>query len=877
MTRDRWHWESKQRTQEVHVGVPGILTLEVKDPGLHTIHVSMREDGIELDRILLVNRKDFKPEGIGPSSLAKAGQIPKALPFVEAPKVDTAKVEKGREKTPVIPNNGVALKAVDFALEGSGYYLDKAKWLAINPVQRKEALVQTAFPFASGSYNITLQAVGESDGSASYRFSRNGELVGEHVCPLSTETFEEGAKFHATWKNVRVDQGDVIEVSSKIGSKDGKEFSRARWSAVVFDPADNSTIKTLTAMKALEIAKPRSEPAQVKGPPVVQPRLPNGNGSLSITGELKQWHKVTLTLDGPYAHEQDNEPNPFTDMNLSVTFVHESGSPKYVVPGYFAADGNAAESSAKSGTKWRAHLSPDKTGQWNYQVEFTSGPKAAVGMPGKPIAAYSAKSGSFTIAATDKAARDFRSKGRLQYVGGHYLQHAGTREYFLKIGPDSPETLLGYEDFDDTIAPKKNAPIKSWKPHIKDWKNGDPTWKNGKGKGLIGAMNYLASEGCNTISFLPYNAGGDGDSVWPFVEREDKMHYDCSKLDQWGIAFSHATNVGLHLHFKLQENEIDDNRRGEKLEAGNVPESLDGGKLGFERKLYCREIIARFSHELGINWNIGEENTQSTEEQIDMIRFLNETDPYNHNIVIHSFPGQQDKVYNPLLGNKSLLTGVSLQNSWSNAHQRTLKWLSESAKAGRPWVVCNDEQNPASDGVPADPGYEGKDGFAVQNGKQYNLHDVRKMCLWGTLMAGGGGVEYYFGYKHPQNDLVCEDFRSRDQSWDFCRFAVDFFRDQKVPFWEMSCADNLVGNSDNTNSKFCFAKKGTVYLVYLPTGGSTQLDLSDAKRKFDVRWFNPRTGGGLVEGSVKSVDGGQNVSIGNPPNQPDDDWLAIVR
>ena len=292
------------------------------------------------------------------------------------------------------------------------------------------------------------------------------------------------------------------------------------------------------------------------------------------------------------------------------------------------------------------------------------------------------------IAATDKTANDFRSKGRLQYVGGHYLRHAGTGEYFLKIGPDSPETLLAYEDFDDTKGLKiAKSPIKSWQPHIRDWKNGDPTWKDGKGKGLIGAMNYLAAKGCNSISFLPYNAGGDGDNVWPFVERDDKLHYDCSKLDQWGIAFDHATNVGLYLHFKLQENELDDNRRGDKLVEGHVPESLDGGKLGIERKLYCRELIARFSHQLAINWNIGEENTQSPEEQKDMVRYLQETDPYQHNIVFHTFPNAQDKVYSALLGNKSLLTGLSLQNSWSAAHQRTLKWLNESAKAGRPWVV----------------------------------------------------------------------------------------------------------------------------------------------------------------------------------------------
>ena len=149
--------------------------------------------------------------------------------------------------------------------------------------------------------------------------------------------------------------------------------------------------------------------------------------------------------------------------------------------------------------------------------------------------------------------------------------------------------------------------------------------------------------------------------------------------------------------------------------------------------------------------------------------------------------------------------------------------------------------------------------------------------MWGTLMAGGGGVEYYFGYKHPQNDLVCEDFRSRDLTWDYCRFAVNFFRDQKIPFWEMSNADGLVGNAENTNSKFCFAKKGELYLVYLPTGGSTQLDLTESKRKFAVGWFNTRSGGNLVEGTVKTVQGGENVSLGNPPNEHDEDWLVIVR
>ncbi|MBM3834287.1 MAG: DUF5060 domain-containing protein [Verrucomicrobia bacterium] len=59
----------------------------------------------------------------------------------------------------------------------------------------------------------------------------------------------------------------------------------------------------------------------------------------TIRGELKQWHKVTLTLDGPSDRETDIDPNPFTDYRLTVTFKRESGAPEYRVPGYFAVSG----------------------------------------------------------------------------------------------------------------------------------------------------------------------------------------------------------------------------------------------------------------------------------------------------------------------------------------------------------------------------------------------------------------------------------------------------------------------------------------------------------------------------------------------------------
>src|SRR5688572_3987544 len=125
-----------------------------------------------------------------------------------------------------------------------------------------------------------------------------------------------------------------------------------------------------------------------------------GPPDVMISGELRQWHKVTLTLAGPHADESSNSPNPFLDYRMNVTFAHESGSPSYSVPGYFAADGNAANSSATSGNKWRAHLAPDKTGRWTYRISFVGGKGVALAAAsqGQRVAPFDGRSGTFQIA-----------------------------------------------------------------------------------------------------------------------------------------------------------------------------------------------------------------------------------------------------------------------------------------------------------------------------------------------------------------------------------------------------------------------------------------------------------------------------------------------
>lgn len=569
--------------------------------------------------------------------------------------------------------------------------------------------------------------------------------------------------------------------------------------------------------------------------------------SPEVSGELKKWHKVTLTFDGPECSEQ-GAPNPFMDYRLSVNFMN--GESRYAVPGYFAADGDAANTSADSGKKWRAHFAPDAEGTWEYAVSFRQGEGVAVSddpAAGEPVAGLDGLTGTFEIGPTDKTGRDFRAHGRLQYVGEHYLRFAETGEYFLKQGADAPENLLAYADFDGDFKTdgQKDNFIKTWSPHVTDWREGDPMWQDGKGKGLIGAINYLASEGMNAFSFLTMNIGGDDRNVFPYTSYAERYRMDVSRLDQWEIVFEHGQKLGMYLHFKTQETEND--------------QLLDGGDVGPQRRLYYRELIARFGHHLALNWNLGEENSQTTPQRIAMTEYFWTHDPYRHLVVIHNGKSPQD-----LLGDVSKLTGFSLQTSsrtFNQVHRRVLRWVRASAEAGKPWVVACDEPGDASHAL-------------VPDSDDPTHDDARRNGLWGTLLAGGAGNEWYFGYQHDHSDLTCEDFRSRDLWWDQCRHALEFFRNNAVPFHEMTNANEKLGGAQG----YCFCKEGEVYVIFLHEAGPATLDLTGVEGNFEVAWYNPRTGGDLLQGSLKEIAGGGVAQLGSPPGEePASDWVALIQ
>ena len=75
--KKEWHWECKQRTDKVHTGVRMQLFLDIPSAGEYEIAISMREDGAELDKFLLVMDKTYRPPGVAKDS-AKAA--PEAKP-----------------------------------------------------------------------------------------------------------------------------------------------------------------------------------------------------------------------------------------------------------------------------------------------------------------------------------------------------------------------------------------------------------------------------------------------------------------------------------------------------------------------------------------------------------------------------------------------------------------------------------------------------------------------------------------------------------------------------------------------------------------------------------------------------------------------------
>jgi hypothetical protein len=567
--------------------------------------------------------------------------------------------------------------------------------------------------------------------------------------------------------------------------------------------------------------------------------------SAVVSGKLKKWHPLTLSFTGPYAEETDSSPNPFLDYRLQVTFTGPSGQ-IYTVPGYFDGQEKGGE---VVGGMWRVRFSPDQAGTWSYQASFRTGSNVAVDL--SPTAGVPTDidgvSDTFDVADRDPAAYGFLKWGRLEYVGNHYLKFRDG-PYWLEGGINSPENWLGYAGFDNT--PQAHH---TFAPHVEDWRADnalfDATSPDG-GKGLIGAMNYLGSQGVNSIYFLPMNIGGDGQDTSPYAGSvdwsgsgsNDNLHFDTSKLRQWGIAFANAQRRGIQLQFVLNE-----------AEEANKRE-LDDATLGVERKLFYREMVARYAHNPALQWNISEEYDHvyplSPETVKEFAGYIQQIDPYDHPITVHN-RYDPDLSWTPFLGDDRFsTTAFQYPGRYAGHGDEVEEWRQKTTSAGRPIPISMAE---------------------LETATPFNADEQRRAILWPTYLSGGQ-LSWYV----KDEDRTLENFRTYEQLWTYTLYARSFVQ-KKLPFWEMEPQDGLLTgeSTDVGGGGQVFVKPGQVYAVYLPNATSTgTLDLSGASGSFQKRWYNPRTGS--FEGPAQTISGGEQLSLDAPPSAPSDDWVVLI-
>jgi PKD repeat protein len=540
-----------------------------------------------------------------------------------------------------------------------------------------------------------------------------------------------------------------------------------------------------------------------------------------VFGELKRWHAVELQFAGPEHAETDSSPNPFLDYRLQCRFTGPSGQ-LFDVPGFFDADGAGGD----AGDLWVCRFSPNEVGTWRYRVSFREGSQVAVSLDAAAgnAVAFDGELGAFEVSASDKTGLDFRrgDRGRLRNIGRSYLTFEGSGAPWVKGAANVPENLLGYTGFDET--PLAGHDFAS---HVADWNPGDPDWNDGAGRALIGTINYLSSTGANGFYFLPMNVGGDANDTYPTVAPQDKTHYDTSKLRQWDTVFAHAQSKGVFMHFQLAETEpANENYH-------------DGGQLGVERKLYYRELVARFGHHLGLEWDLGEENDYGSARRRAFAAHLKAIDAYDHPVTTHIHTNQMEIFYRPLLGNEDFdMTAFQIDEGGFANGDAVMSYRQRSIDAGVPWVVSIDEPQK----IENDPDDQA-------NGYPHG----RTAFLWPTYMSGGGGFEWYVqsdGGGHGFDQAV-NDWREMDVALVWTGHALRFL--DTLPLLEMEPKPAL-GRSSMGGRTFVLAKPGETYALYHPSGGRLELDLRNLDGRFAVRWYDPRSGTWTSGGSVIGGD-----------------------
>ena len=322
------------------------------------------------------------------------------------------------------------------------------------------------------------------------------------------------------------------------------------------------------------------------------------------------------------------------------------------------------------------------------------------------------------------------------------------------------------------------------------------------------AIDFLAEQGINSIYIMLNNVGGDGRNVWPWLGENERQaiqqheSFDVLRLDAWEALFRHIQARGIVLHLVLED---------------------DSGWTGFDRPLYYREMVARFGHHNGLIWNLSEEYNEnySAAQVMEFAAMLSELDSYGHPIAVHH--AGSTRAWEPFLSDPHISV-TSFQTGRQPQNESAVAWAGRVRESGGEKVISYDETGRLATGE----------------------RELARQIVWSIYLAGGN-FELHTAPLRSYRDFA-------DQFDDLSRARWYL---EGLPFCQMVPANELVLSGGG----YAFALPGEAYVVYLPSGGEVELDLSGTALTYVAEWFDP--GSGQLSSEV-TIQGGAAVALESP-------------
>lgn len=264
-------------------------------------------------------------------------------------------------------------------------------------------------------------------------------------------------------------------------------------------------------------------------------------------------------------------------------------------------------------------------------------------------------------------------------------------------------------------------------------------------------------------------------------------------------------------------------------------------------------------------------------------RFIKAHDPYRHPVTVHPVVSASTRGSGPgdafdppwrigeFFGAADAIDALSHQTgqagTWDEAQQCQTgddPGLVASVRADRRFAkpVLNTEN-----------GYEYLRGYPTYRRQVHHTDKVRRSA-WQIVCAGGYFAAGFAGTL-GHSDIWNRKWWGNPTGEDRYTFVVkdegaaaqlgalyDFFT--ALPFWRMQPFTGVTGDA------VALAEAGKVYVVYLPHGGSVQMDLTQAQGASVARWYNPRRG--KFREGVRLM-GGSKPTFDAPDA---DDWALLV-